>query len=81
MSAQTRLTEANELMTGGFSRIKTVARFAATSPSSVWRWVSEGRFPKPVKIGPACTAWRNSDLLAWSADPTGWGTSSKIPRD
>jgi prophage regulatory protein len=72
MSQQNRSTEPKELMPDGFSRIKTVAQLAAASRSSIWRWVSEGRFPQPVKIGPGCTAWRNSDLLAWSSDPINW---------
>ncbi len=27
------------------------------SPATVWRWVAEGRFVKPFKLGPNTTAW------------------------
>lgn len=33
--------------------------------STWWRWLSEGRIPKPVRIGPRAVRWRMDDLLAW----------------
>jgi len=27
------------------------------SPATVWRWVSEGRFPAPFKLGANTTVW------------------------
>ena len=27
------------------------------NPSTIWRWVKEGKFPKPVKISDGVTAW------------------------
>ena len=27
------------------------------SPATVWRWVKEGRFPAPFKLGPNTTVW------------------------
>ncbi|MBM4230765.1 MAG: AlpA family phage regulatory protein [Gammaproteobacteria bacterium] len=38
------------------------------SANTVWRWVREGRFPKPVKLGPGVTAWRLSDLERWERE-------------
>ncbi len=32
------------------------------SRSSWWRGVRLGRYPKPVKLGPATTAWRIADI-------------------
>ena len=34
------------------------------SPSAWWKGVRAGRFPKPVKLGPATTAWRVEDIRA-----------------
>lgn len=33
--------------------------------TTLYRWIAEGRFPKPVKIGPRRTAFRVSDIEAW----------------
>lgn len=27
------------------------------SPATVWRWVREGKFPKPFKLGESVTVW------------------------
>ena len=33
--------------------------------STIYQWVSEGRFPAPLKLGPRLIAWRESDLDRW----------------
>jgi len=30
--------------------------------STWWKGVKEGRFPKPIKLGPRTTAWRVEDI-------------------
>jgi prophage regulatory protein len=35
------------------------------SRSTIWRWVKNGRFPKPIKLGVGSTRWRFSDLETW----------------
>ena len=32
-----------------------------TAPT-VWRWVQQGEFPKPIRLGPGTTAWRLEDI-------------------
>jgi prophage regulatory protein len=27
------------------------------SPATIWRWVREGKFPKPFKLGQSVTVW------------------------
>jgi len=39
-----------------------VGRAIPISRSSWWKGVKEGRYPKPVKLGPRTTAWRLSDI-------------------
>jgi predicted DNA-binding transcriptional regulator AlpA len=34
------------------------------SKSTWWEGVKSGRFPKPVKLGPRTTVWRESDIRA-----------------
>jgi prophage regulatory protein len=35
------------------------------STATLRRWVRLGSFPKPVKIGPRASAWRNDEVTAW----------------
>jgi prophage regulatory protein len=35
------------------------------SSATLWRWVSIGKFPKPVKISANITAWRVEDVIKW----------------
>lgn len=42
-----------------------VAYWAPVSPSTVWRWVRRGVFPKPVRLPGRITAWRLQDLQDW----------------
>ncbi len=34
------------------------------SKSTWWAGVKEGKFPKPVKLGPRTTAWKVADIRA-----------------
>lgn len=35
------------------------------SPATIWRWVREGKFPKPFKLGAAVTVWNLDDVTAF----------------
>ncbi len=48
-----------------FLRDTEVANRYSVSRPTIWRWVKEGRFPKPIKLGIGSTRWRYSDLEAW----------------
>lgn len=43
-------------------RLKQVLELIPVAPSTWWLGVKEGRFPKPVKLGPRTTAWRESEI-------------------
>ncbi|WP_366481407.1 AlpA family phage regulatory protein [Rhodoferax sp.] len=47
-----------------FLRLPEVLALFPVSKSSLWRFVSEGRFPKPHKLSQKCTAWRLSEVQA-----------------
>jgi prophage regulatory protein len=36
-----------------------------SSTSTLYRWISEGRFPKPVKLGLRASGWFLDDIDAW----------------
>jgi prophage regulatory protein len=37
------------------------------SPATIWRWVREGKFPKPFKLGTSVTVWDVDEVEAFIA--------------
>lgn len=46
---------------------KQVAERFSVHRATPWRWAERGAFPKPVKLSPGCTRWRQSDVQDWEA--------------
>lgn len=46
----------------GFIRLPEVLKFFPVSKSTWWAGVKDGRYPKPVKLGPKISAWRVADI-------------------
>ena len=46
-------------------RLPEVMARLGIARSSVWRMVAEGKLPKPVKLAPRTTVWRNSEISAF----------------
>lgn len=46
---------------------ETVVRKAVggIGKSTLWRWIRDGHFPKPVRLGANCVAWRSVDVEEW----------------
>jgi len=60
-----------DLPSEGLLRLKQFVgpgRPIPVSRSAWWKGVKDGRYPKPVKLGPRTTAWRVSDIRALIAD-------------
>jgi prophage regulatory protein len=49
-------------------RLPRVLERVGVSRSTAWLWIRQGRFPKPVKIGPNISAWRESEIEQWIAE-------------
>ncbi len=45
-------------------RLKGVKAKIGFSQAMIYRWMSEGTFPRPLKVGRG-SAWRESDIDAW----------------
>ena len=41
------------------------------SPATIWRWVREGKFPKPFKLGLSVTVWNAAEVEAFIAQRAG----------
>lgn len=71
----------NDLPATGFLRLTQILGNPKAKPpipplipvgkSCWWQGVKDGRFPKPVKLGPRITAWRVADIRDWIATAGG----------
>lgn len=50
-----------------FLTVQQVCAMFNISRATVWRWVSTGHLPAPVKLGPNTTRWRAADVEAFLA--------------
>jgi prophage regulatory protein len=48
-------------------RLSDVMERTGLGRSTIYRKISEGTFPAPVKVGQAAVRWKESDLAAWIA--------------
>lgn len=48
----------------GFLRLPQILEIIPVSKSAWWQGCKDGRFPKPVKLGPKTTAWKAEDIAA-----------------
>lgn len=63
-------SEGAELNKSGFPfryfRLRTVCEITGLSKTTVYEYSrNDPDFPKPVKLGATCTAWRSDELAAW----------------
>lgn len=52
-------------MTDKLVRIKEINQRFGIPISTIWYWINQGNFPKPIKMGERFIAWRESELDAW----------------
>ena len=46
-------------------RLPQVLKIIPISKSAWWQGCKDGRYPKPVKLGPRTTVWKASDISAF----------------
>lgn len=51
-----------------FLRLPEVLRVTGLSRSSVYKRISAGNFPRPIKLGERAAAWRQSQIARWQAE-------------
>ncbi len=47
-----------------FLRLPQVLAIIPISKSAWWQGCKDGRYPKPIKLGPRTTVWRSADISA-----------------
>lgn len=48
-----------------YLRINEVVEMLSVGKSTVWAWVKESKFPKPIKLSEYETVWKLSDIKEW----------------
>lgn len=48
------------------------------SPATIWRWVREGRFPKPFKLGQSVTVWDAELVEVFISEQAAVGNASMV---
>lgn len=48
-----------------FLRINQIVEKTGIAKSTIWLWVSEGKFPKPIKLSPRITVWEEEKIEKW----------------
>ncbi len=51
-------------------RLKEVMHRVGLGRSTIYRWMDEGKFPKPVRLGVRTVAWEESDIDLWVQSKT-----------
>lgn len=46
-------------------RLPEVQHRVGLGRSTIYRWMSEGKFPKPVQMGGRAVAWAEDEVEAW----------------
>jgi prophage regulatory protein len=49
----------------GYLRVPHVLKLLRVGESTLYRWVSNGKFPQPIKLGGKVIAWPVKDVTAW----------------
>lgn len=46
-------------------RLKEVQHRVGLGRSTIYRWMAEGKFPKPVQLGGYAVAWSEEEIHEW----------------
>lgn len=65
MSIPRTLPEPGTLPATGYVRIKQILAIIPICSSTWWEGCKNGRFPKPIKLGPRTTVWKVEDIRAF----------------
>lgn len=46
-------------------RLPEVERMTGLAKTTIHRWYRDGRFPRPLRLGPKSIGWRRKEILEW----------------
>ncbi len=62
-----------------YVRLPEVMRRTGLSRPTIYRRMDAGTFPPKKSLGFNTVAWREGEIVAWTADPMGWTASACPP--
>lgn len=63
--AETATLKVRAFRPGTLIRIREVCDLVGVCRATVYRWVSEGAFPRPVRISDNAVRWKVDEIEAW----------------
>ena len=51
-----------------FLRLPEVREMTGLSTSTIYRWMSEGNFPKQIQLGSRSVVWNDQEVIKWMED-------------
>lgn len=51
-------------------RLPEVQHRVGLGRSTIYRWMAEGKFPRPVQLGGYAVAWSEEDISSWIEEKT-----------
>ncbi|EGX6956817.1 AlpA family transcriptional regulator [Aeromonas hydrophila] len=46
-------------------KLKDVTEMTTLSKATIYRLMKQGSFPGPIRLGPKCVAWKQSEIIEW----------------
>jgi len=70
-----RMSEASGPPGPRLLRLREVQHRVGLGRSTIYRWMDDGKFPRPHIIGSYCVRWLESDIDEWIGSKTSLGAS------
>lgn len=61
------LVRKNEMDSERIVRMEELLRRLQVSRATIYRWLDEQRFPRPIRLGERTIGWKESSLAEWLA--------------
>lgn len=60
-------------------RRRDVEALVGVKRSALYKWISQGEFPAPIRLGPQSVAWRSDELDAWISSRPRFKDECEVP--
>lgn len=59
------MSEFSKVPVDPYLTLKDIRAITQVNPSTIYRWIEAGTFPRGKQLGANCVRWRASDIQAW----------------